>query len=67
MLKILVEVRLLKRKGKVKTLGLGKLDGVSSSATAFCPCRPCSNPGTDLGFFSLELLTIYSHLVLGFF
>ena len=48
-----------------KTDGSG--GGTSGRAMAFCLGRPGSNPGLDFGFFSSELLSIYSHWVSGFF
>ena len=41
--------------------------GSSGRATAFRLGRPGSNSVMDLGFFSSELLSIYSHRVLGSF
>ena len=43
-------------------------EGVGAEgALAFCLGRPGSNSGSDLGFFSSELLSIFSHWVLDFF
>ena len=47
--------------------GLGSGGGTSGGVMTFCLGRLRLNPGTAIGFFCSELLSIYSDWVLGFF